>query len=99
MPIWSFITNHGAVLATIARNQVATAREIAIRLGITEGSVRRIIGDLEAAGYLTRKKNGRNNEYEVNHQRHLPWHEDRAIVVGDLIQVLNGPAEEQARAS
>lgn len=96
MPIWSFITNHGAILATIAKNPTLTAREIAIRLGITEGSVRRIIGDLEAGGYLKRMKNGRNNEYEVNHELPLPWPEDRAVPVGELLRVLNSPDEEES---
>ena len=89
MPAWMFITNHGAILAIVAGNPDITAREMAIRLGVTEGSVLRIIRDLEASGYLTRKKQGRKNSYSVNHDLTLPLPEDRAIAVGELLRVLN----------
>jgi len=95
LPSWTFITNHGAVLATIARDQAVTARAVAIRLGITEGSVRRIIGDLELGGYLTRKRNGRNNEYDLNHDLPMRGPEDRVVAVGELLRVLNGSGEEE----
>jgi predicted ArsR family transcriptional regulator len=52
MPTWSFLTNTGAVLLLIAQRRHITAREIAERLALTERPVRRIIADLEAAGYL-----------------------------------------------
>lgn len=91
MPKWAFITNHGAVLAIIAKHESVTAREMSIRLGVTEGSVLRIIRDLEESGYLTRRKDGRKNSYELNHERPLPLPENRVIAVGDLLRVLNGP--------
>lgn len=95
MPLWSFITNHGAVLAAIAQNPGGTAREIAGRLGITEGSVRRIISDLEAGGYLRRSKSGRNNEYKLDHEVPMPGPWQRAVPVRELLRVLNGaPGEE-----
>ena len=55
MAEWHFITNHGAVLVLIAQWRQITAREIAEELGLTERPVRRIIAELEAAGYLQKK--------------------------------------------
>ena len=85
MADWTFITNHGAVLALVARHGQITAREIADRLSITERSVHRIIGDLESAGYLERNREGRVNWYRVRHD--LPLRRDR-IPVGELLRVL-----------
>jgi DNA-binding Lrp family transcriptional regulator len=66
MPEWSFITNHGLVLATIARHPRRTARDIGDAIGITERSTHRIINDLEVAGYITKLKAGRRNEYTIH---------------------------------
>lgn len=90
MPRWSFITNHGTVLACIAEYRQITAREIAVASGITERSVHRIIADLEAAGYLDKSRAGRVTRYEVNEGLPLPGAERRSAVVGDLLRVLLG---------
>ena len=63
MTEWSFITNHGLVLATIARHPRRTARDIGDTVGITERTTHKIINDLEVAGYITKVKAGRRNEY------------------------------------
>ena len=92
---WTFITNHGAVLALIARHGQITAREIASDLGITERSVHRIITDLEACGYLERRREGRVNWYEVNHALPLRRREQRDTGVGELLNVLIPPLDEE----
>jgi predicted ArsR family transcriptional regulator len=56
---WGFITNHGAVLALVAHEGQITAKDIADTLGLTERPVRRIIAELDAAGYLQKKREGR----------------------------------------
>ncbi len=86
MANWSFITNHGAVLAYIARHGQITAREIASALGITERSVLRIISDLEAEGYLERIRDGRANRYQVNHELPLRHIGLRNIAVAELLK-------------
>lgn len=63
MPEFSFITNHGLVLLAIARSRRGTTRELSEAVGITERAIHRIIGDLEKAGYITRTRVGRHNEY------------------------------------
>jgi DNA-binding transcriptional ArsR family regulator len=93
MPEWSFITNHGAVLLLIAQWRQITARDIAARLGLTERPVRRIIADLEAAGYLHKQRVGRVNQYEVVLDLPLPQPVNREVVVRDLLQVFHLPHE------
>jgi predicted ArsR family transcriptional regulator len=88
MSSWTFITNHGAVLALIGKHGQITAREIAAELGITERSVMRIIKDLETEGYIQIEREGRANRYKVNSQAMLRRQETRDIVVSDLLQVL-----------
>ena len=66
MPEWSFITNHGLVLATVARHPRKTARGIGDAVGITERATHKIITDLEADGYVTKVKVGRHNEYIIH---------------------------------
>ena len=88
MGSWTFITNHGAVLALIGRHGRITARDISTELGITERSVMRIIKDLEAEGYIQREREGRANRYTVNSQAPLRRQETRDIIVGELLGVL-----------
>ncbi len=91
---WTFITNHGAVLALIAQYGKITTRELAMQLGITERSVLRIISDLETEGYLERRKDGRANWYEINREMPLRRQEKKDVAIGDLLTVLaqRGPA-------
>ncbi len=86
---WTFITNHAAVLSIISHNAMITAQELALEVGISERAVRRIIAELQNAGYITKKKEGRRIRYEVKHQAPLRRgaHGDKAI--GDLLKVLN----------
>jgi hypothetical protein len=93
MPAWSFISNHGAVLLLIAQRRQITALEIAGHLGLTERPVRRIIAELEAAGYLHKQRVGRVNEYEVALDLPLPQPVSREVVVRDLLQVFHRPQE------
>lgn len=89
MSSWTFITNHGAVLALVGQHGQITARLIAAELGITERSVMRIIKDLEEAGYIQREREGRMNHYLVNSKAPLRRQEKRDVVVGELLNVLS----------
>lgn len=66
MAEWTFITNHGLILAAIAKNPRTTAREIGDVVGITERAAHKIIKDLENAGYVTKTKVGRKNHYRIH---------------------------------
>ena len=85
---WTFITNHGAVLALVGQEKEITAREIAARLQITERSVMRIIRDLEMADYIIVHKVGRVNNYQVNFAHPLRRPETRETQVGELLNIL-----------
>jgi len=66
MPEWTFVTNHGLVLASIAKHPEKTAREIGDDAGITERTAHKIIMDLEKEGYITKTKVGRHNMYGIH---------------------------------
>ncbi len=68
---WTFLSNHGHVLLCIASDPEVRLREVALRVGITERAVQRIVADLEEGGYLTRIRVGRRNKYDVHGDRHL----------------------------
>jgi DNA-binding transcriptional ArsR family regulator len=63
---WTLLTGHGHVLVEIARSPQARVRDIAAVVDLTERAVQAIVADLEAAGYLTRSRDGRRNIYTVN---------------------------------
>jgi predicted transcriptional regulator len=62
---WTFLTNHAHVLLCLARSPELRLRDVAALVGVTERAVQRIIADLEEAGYLTRRRHGRQNHYEI----------------------------------
>lgn len=82
---WTFITNHGHVLLCLADDPDMTVREVAIRVGITERAVIRIIGELEAGGVLEREREGRRNHYTIDTQAPLRHELEQHRTVGDLI--------------
>jgi MarR family len=87
-PRWTFLTNHAQVLLCIAADPGIRLREIGARVGITERAAHRIVVELEASGYVTRRRNGRRNHYTV--KSHLPLPDTLASKqrVGDLLELL-----------
>jgi len=85
---WGFLTNHAQVLVCIAHDPGIRVREISEAVGITERAAHRIVAELDSAGYITRKRNGRRNQYTI--QSHLPLPDPlaRGEKVGDLLAVL-----------
>ena len=87
-PHWTFLTNHAQALVCIAHDPDIRLREIGEAVGITERAAHRIVGDLVAAGYLSRERNGRRNRYSINSRRRLPDPLARSQKVGDLLEIL-----------
>jgi DNA-binding MarR family transcriptional regulator len=85
---WTFLTNHAQALVCIARDPGVRLRDIAERAGITERAAHRIVAELVAAGYLTRKRNGRRNHYTINAHLPLPDPIARDQNVGELLEIL-----------
>ncbi len=86
---WTFLTNHAHVLFCIAQDPEVRLRDVAVRVGITERAVQRIVTDLEKDGYLTVSKEGRRNRYQVNYGlplRHpIERHRDVAALIGLVV--------------
>jgi len=85
---WTFLTNHAQVLVCISGDPGIRLRDIGDRVGITERAVHRIVGQLADAGYITRRRNGRRNQYSVNPDVRLPDPIARERSVGELVEVL-----------
>lgn len=81
LPEWTFLTNHAHVLLCITQNPQVRQAEVARLVGIGERAVHSITNDLVQAGYVVRRKRGRNNVYEVNLNRPLrhPLESDHKI--------------------
>ena len=88
---WTFLTNHGHVLVCIAQDPGIRIRDIAERVGITLRTSQGIVGDLVDAGYISRTRVGRRNQYEVHSElpfRHPLEHEHQ---IGGLLGILGAP--------
>jgi predicted transcriptional regulator len=82
---WTFLTNHSHVLILLHRDPTLVLREVAGRIGITERAVQRIVADLEAEGFLKRRRVGRRNTYTVNIDRSLRHPIEANHTVGELL--------------
>jgi len=77
-PAWTLLSNHGLVLLCIANEPTMRVRDIAGTVGITERAAQRIVGELITGGYISRRREGRRNVYEVHRNaplRHPAWGE------------------------
>ncbi len=85
---WTFLSNHAHVLITLYANPDLVLREVAVKVGITERGVQRILQDLEDEGFIQREKVGRKNHYQVITDQSLrhPLEEHRTI--GDLLRLV-----------
>lgn len=92
--LWRFVTNHGHVLACIAADPSVRVRDIAQTVGITERTVGQIISQLEEAGYITKTRVGRRNQYVVHGDLPLRHPEHRLHSVGELIRFLQAPSQD-----
>ncbi len=87
---WTLLSNHGHVLVCIANDPHMRLRDIAMRVGITERAVQRIILDLEQANMLFREREGRRNHYRINAQQLLRHPLVEHHTVGELVEAVSG---------
>ena len=87
---WTFLTNHAHVLIALYENPNLVLREVAIKVGITERGVQRIVQDLEDEGFIRRKKIGRKNQYEVLTDHPLRHPNEAHRNIGDLLRLVKG---------
>ncbi len=84
---WTLLTNHGRLLLLIARNTDARLRDLAAEAGITERAAQTIVGDLEAAGYVTRIREGRRNTYVLHPGQPFRHPAEADHEVGELLDL------------
>ncbi|HUG15721.1 MAG TPA: helix-turn-helix domain-containing protein [Thermomicrobiales bacterium] len=89
MSEWLFLTNQARVLLYISQHPSSTARRIAQAVGITERATQRLIRELDEAGYLSRTRVGRHNEYVVHRDRPVCGDVVGDVPVATLIDCLN----------
>jgi len=94
---WTFLTNHGLVLSVLAKYPRITGRELSTKVGITERATRKIIADLEAEGYISKKKEGRGIRYRINPDLPMRHETYEDIAIGDFLKAL-GKKKKQVRA-
>ena len=76
------------MLLCIARDPAVRLREIGAQVGITERAAHRIVGELEADGYLARRREGRRNHYTIESHQPLPDRLAREQQVLDLLAIV-----------
>ena len=57
-------------------------------IGITERTALKIIGELDADGYIERRRKGRRNVYRIYPDAPLRHHLGAHVPVGDLLAVI-----------
>src|ERR687888_97672 len=93
-----FVTNHAHVLQCIAEAPDARLRDIASTVGITERTAAdivvtertagQIVNDLEQAGYLTKTRNGRRNQYTVEGHKRLRHPRLKGLTASQVIALI-----------
>ena len=76
------------MLLVIASEPTVRLRDIATTLDITERAAQRIVTELVDDGYLTRKRVGRRNHYEVHTKRPMRSPQSKETEVGDFLELL-----------
>ncbi len=85
---WTFLTNHSHVLILLSQNPSLVLREVAVRVGITERAVQRIVADLEEAGVIERERVGRQNHYRIRTDLALRHPIEAHRTVRDLVGII-----------
>lgn len=85
---WTFLSNHGRVFVYIAKHPRSTTEMISREVGLTQRGVQKIIVELEAVGYIARRKEGRCNSYIVHPELPMRHRLEQDHAVGDLLLAL-----------
>lgn len=102
MSDWSFLSNHGLALLSIARDPALRIREIADCVGIRERAAHSIVSDLVEAGYVHKERHGNRNRYRICPDVPMRHPLVRDHWIGEILAVLADrppPAKPQGRRS
>jgi DNA-binding MarR family transcriptional regulator len=83
---WRFLTNHSAVLLRIAHDPDVRLVDVAHDVGLSQRATQMIVRDLVAGGFITRRRVGRRNTYEIHRTRSL--RPGGRLRVSDLLDLL-----------
>ncbi len=86
---WTFFSNYGHILLALAQDPEARLRDLAERVGITERAVHRLLSEMEAAGVISRHREGRRNSYSIKQTVKLRHPIEDHRTVGDLIDLID----------
>jgi predicted ArsR family transcriptional regulator len=96
MSNWTFLTNYAAVLVTVAKHGRIKALDIALELGLTERTVRRIIADLAAEGYIRKTRENNVNRYEIEPDLRLRQQAMRDITIQDFVRLFSPSSQNRS---
>jgi DNA-binding Lrp family transcriptional regulator len=85
------------VLVLLSQDSRIILREVALKVGITERAVQRIIADLEAGRVIERKKVGRQNNYRICIDQSLKHPIVSHRTIGELLSLLVRPDSSTKR--
>lgn len=85
---WTFLTNHGRILAYIAKHPQITTQAMAQKAELSIRMVQQIITDLENSGYIERHKDGRRNRYTINTSVPMRHRLERDHAIGEILFAL-----------
>lgn len=91
---WTLLTNHARLLLLIAAHPDQRLRDLAAGAQITERAAQAIVRDLEEAGYVTRRRDGRRNVYEVHPRVPFRHPAESQHEVGELLALFTAPAPD-----
>lgn len=86
---WTFFSNNAHVLICLTQTPQPTTREIAIKVGITERAVQRIVTKLIKANIVKIKKEGRRNRYELDLNQRLRHPLESHKTIGEFLRLMN----------
>ena len=84
------LTLHARVLLLLAADSTLRVRQLGEQIGTTERTAMKVVGDLDAVGYLVRCRRGRRNTYELVRQQQLVGFES-GFTVGTFVDAVGAP--------
>ena len=91
---WTFFSNNAHVLVCLTQSPQPTTREMAIRVGITERAVQRIVKKMVEAGVLKVEKEGRRNRYELDLDQRLRHPLESHKTIGEFLRLMNSKSKD-----
>ena len=88
MSEWSILTNHANVLISVTEEPDIRLKDLAQKLGISERAVKRIVADLEHAGFISRERLGRRNHYLIHGDASVGGPVTRGLQLSALLSAL-----------